>query len=256
MAGAVLSQFGVEALLATFMLFCRVGTCLMVVPGFGSDRVPVKVRLFVAVSASLALAPMLAPQIQAAMPASDLGTVGRFILSELFTGLLIGLMGRCFIAGLEMIGTFIAMSIGLSNMPGMAIEGNEGLPPLASLMTVTATAMIFITNQHWELFRALAQSYNALPPGAPIDPAAGLAQLTDRLSDAFWLALRIGSPFVIYAVVINFALGLLNKLTPQIPVYFIATPFLIAGGMYFLFVILGEAITLFLDGYASWLRFG
>ena len=149
MAGAVLSQFGVEALLATFMLFCRIGACLMVVPGFGSDRVPVKVRLFVAVSASLALAPMLAPVIQAAMPASDLETVGRFILSELFTGLLIGIMGRCFIAGLEMIGTFIAMSIGMSNMPGMAIEGNEGLPPMASLMTLTATAMIFITNQHW-----------------------------------------------------------------------------------------------------------
>ena len=61
---------------------------------------------------------------------------------------------------------------------------------------------------------------------------------------------------MIYAVVINFALGLLNKLTPQIPVYFIATPFLIAGGMYFLYVVLGEAITIFLDGYATWLRFG
>lgn len=256
MAGVILSQFGVEALLATFMLFCRIGACLMVVPGFGSDRVPVRVRLFVAIAASLALAPLLVPQIRAAMPASDLATTARFIASELFTGFLIGIMGRCFIAGLEMIGTFIAMSIGLSNMPGMAIEGNEGLPPLASLITVTATAMIFITNQHWELFRALAQSYNALPPGAPIDPAAGLAQVTDRLAEAFWLALRIGSPFVIYAVVINFALGLLNKLTPQIPVYFIATPFLIAGGMYFLFVVLGEALTLFLDGYVTWLRFG
>ncbi|MFN4009121.1 MAG: flagellar biosynthetic protein FliR [Pannonibacter sp.] len=251
----ILARFGTETVLAVFLLFCRIGSCLMVIPGFGSDRVPVRVRLLVAIAITLALSPLLLPPMRAAMPDQGLATVTRFIVAELFVGLLLGLMGRAFIAALETIGTLISMSIGLSTMPGLAVEGNEALPSLANLMTLTATAMVFITNQHWELIRALADSYTAVPVGSGLDVQSGLARFTDQLAATFLLALRIGSPFVIYAVVVNFALGLANKLTPQIPIYFIAMPFVIAGGLYFLFVVLGEALLLFLDGYVTWLKF-
>ncbi|WP_106752548.1 flagellar biosynthesis protein FliR [Pannonibacter carbonis] len=251
----ILARFGTETVLAVFLLFCRIGSCLMVIPGFGSDRVPVRVRLLVAIAITLALSPLLLPSMRAAMPDQGLATVTRFIVAELFVGLLLGLMGRAFIAALETIGTLISMSIGLSTMPGLAVEGNEALPSLANLMTLTATAMVFITNQHWELIRALADSYTAVPVGSGLDVQSGLARFSDQLSATFLLALRIGSPFVIYAVVVNFALGLANKLTPQIPIYFIAMPFVIAGGLYFLFVVLGEALLLFLDGYVTWLKF-
>ena len=33
---------------------------------------------------------------------------------------------------------------------------------------------------------------------------------------------------------VNFAIGVTNKLTPQIPVYFIATPFVMLGGLFLL----------------------
>lgn len=251
----ILARFGTETVLAVFLLFCRIGSCLIVIPGFGSDRIPIRVRLFVAIAITLALSPLLLPSMRSVIPDQGLATVTRLIAAELFVGLLLGLMGRCFIAALETIGTLISMSIGLSTMPGMAVEGNEAIPPLANLMTLAATAMVFITNQHWELIRALADSYSAVPAGAGLDVQSGLTRFADQLSATFLLALRIGSPFVIYAVVINFALGLANKLTPQIPVYFIAMPFVIAGGLYFLYVVLGEAILLFLDGYVTWLKF-
>ena len=44
------------------------------------------------------------------------------------------------------------------------------------------------------------------------------------------LALRIASPFIIYSVIVNLAIGLTNKLTPTIPVYFISLPFVLFGG--------------------------
>ncbi len=37
----------------TFLLFCRIGACIMLMPGFGSPRVPVNVRVFLAVSVTL-----------------------------------------------------------------------------------------------------------------------------------------------------------------------------------------------------------
>lgn len=255
-SGLLLGEAGTEILLSVFLLFCRIGACLMVIPGFSSDRIAMRIRLFIALAVTLALTPLLLPVMRAALPDQTLATTARLIASELFTGLLIGFLGRIFLAALETLATLVSMAIGLSNMPGMAIEGGEALPPLANLMTLTATAMIFISNQHWEVLRGLAASYEALPPGGPIDVVAGLERVADQLATTFVLALRICSPFVVYTVVINLAIGLVNKLTPQIPVYFISMPFVITGGMYFLFLTFSEAITLFLDGYFTWLKLG
>lgn len=256
MTGVVLNTFGPETVLATFLLFCRIGSCLVVIPGFSSQRVAMRIRLLVAIAATLAMAPILLPVVRAALPDMGLATVVRFIAAELFTGLLIGLMGRAFIAALQTIGSLMAMSVGMGNIPGVAVEGGTMLPPLASLVTLTATAMIFITDQHLEIFRGLAASYSTLPPTGTIAAKQGLEQLVGQLAEAFLLALRIGSPFVIYSIIVNFALGITNKLTPQIPVYFIAMPFVIAGGMYFLLIVITDLMKIFLDGYFTWLRYG
>ncbi|WP_299812775.1 flagellar biosynthesis protein FliR [uncultured Roseibium sp.] len=254
--GLLLGTFNASVLLAVFLLFCRIGACLMIIPGFGSNRIPVRVRLFVALAISLALSPLLTPAIQAALPDEKLATVALFIGAELLTGAFIGFLGRAFIAALETLTTLVSMAIGLSNMPGLPIEGVDALPPVANLFTVTATAMVFITNQHWEILRGLVASYEAIPAGVPLTAVSSLEQFADQLAQTFVLALRVCSPFVVYTVVVNMAVGLVNKLTPQIPVYFISMPFVIAGGLYFLYLVIGEAIMIFLDGYFTWLQIG
>ena len=50
-----------NTVMLTFLLFCRIGGCLMFMPGFSSSRVPVQARLFLAVATTLALAPLLLP---------------------------------------------------------------------------------------------------------------------------------------------------------------------------------------------------
>ncbi|WP_417669128.1 flagellar biosynthesis protein FliR [Roseibium sp.] len=257
MLGGVLNAaFGSTVILATFLLFCRIGACLMIIPGFASERVPMRVRLFIAVSVTLALAPLLIPKVQPVLSDQSLSVVGGLVFGELVAGFLIGFLGRIFLAALETMATLVSMAVGLSNMPGMAIEGGEALPPLANLMTLTATAMIFISNQHWEVLRGLVGSYDVIAVGRIVEAASSLERVSDQLTHTFVLALRICSPFVVYTVVVNLAVGLVNKLTPQIPVYFISMPFVIAGGMYLLFLVGAEAIALFLDGYFTWLKLG
>ncbi|MTH98275.1 flagellar biosynthesis protein FliR [Roseibium sp. RKSG952] len=251
-----LAETGSTIILSVFLLFCRIAGCLMIIPGFGTTRVPARIRLFVALGVTLALSPALVPEMQRALPDEKLGTVFQLIINEVVVGLLIGLLGRSFLAALETLATLVSMAIGLSNLPGAAVESNEALPPIANLLTLTATAMVFITNQHWEVLRGLAASYTAIPPGAGISTLGAVERFAQQLADAFLLALRVVSPFVIYTVIINLAIGLVNKLTPQIPAYFVGIPFIIAGGLYLLFLISSEAIALFLDGYFVWLQQG
>jgi flagellar biosynthesis protein FliR len=70
-----------------------------------------------------------------------------------------------------------------------------------------------------------------VPVDALFSPQMALISLADTLSEAFFIMIRLGSPFIAYAILVNLAIGLINKLTPQIPIYFVALPFVIAGAL-------------------------
>lgn len=244
-----------DTLLHAFLIFCRIGACLMLMPGFSSPRVPVRFRLFIAVGVTLALTPFVLPAFAAFADPSP-ATLLRIIVSETMTGALIGLMARFFFLALQTIATAMATTAGLGQLPGLPIDEAEASAPFVTLITMTAATLMFITNQHAEVIRALAGSYTRIAPGLPLDAQAGLIQIADRASETFYLALRIGSPFMIYGVVVNLAIGLMNKLTPQIPVYFISLPFVIAGGLFLLYFSGPEALKLFMTAFSAWLERG
>ncbi|SNY92159.1 flagellar biosynthetic protein FliR [Cohaesibacter sp. ES.047] len=236
-----------NTLVAVFLIFCRIGACLMIVPGFSSARVSPSIRLFIALSLSLALSPLLVAKVLPTVTQVTSAHLMFLIAAEILIGATIGFIGRVFIAALQTMGSFAAMSMNLSGMAGAPIEDSEPVPALVNLMTLTAITLIFISGLHWQIIDGLVSSYSAVPPAMIIDAQDTLIQATDALREAFLLALRIASPFVIYAVVVNLALGLTNKLTPQIPVYFIAMPFVIAGGLFLMMFVIGEMMGIFVD---------
>jgi flagellar biosynthetic protein FliR len=247
------SAIGPQVILATFMMFCRIGACLMLMPGFSSPRVPARVRLFVAISITLALAPLLAPKVQSAMtdnsPIAVLGLVG----SETVIGATFGLIGRMFFLALQFAATSIPTLIGLSGTPDVEIEEAEPVAAMTSLITLTAVVLLFVTDLHWDVLRALVESYAAVPVAKPLAANFTLVKLVDALSDSFFLALRISAPFIVYSLTINLMFGILGKLTPQIPVYFISVPFVLAGGGIILYFACDEFLRLFMEGFSAWL---
>jgi flagellar biosynthetic protein FliR len=250
------NSIGSNAVLSAFLVFCRIGACLMLMPGFSSPRVPVMVRLFLSVAVSLALTPLLGPPIEKLIGNIPPLGLARLIVSELLIGGLIGFMGRIFFAALETLGTGIAMQIGLANALGAPIDENEPLPAIADLLTFLATTLLFVTDQHWEVLRGLVASYRTLPVAAGFGPQFGLIQVADCFSKAFFLALRIASPFILFGLILNLAVGLANRLTPQIQIYFISIPFAVAGGLFLLYFTFKQILELFMAGFSTWLRGG
>ena len=251
-----MTEFGPATVLAVFVLFCRIGACLMLMPGTSSTRIPVHIRLFLAFAVTLALAPLLLAPIQAEVADLSPRTFAPLIISELLIGALIGLIARIFFLALQMLASAAAMAVGFGGLPGPGIEEPEPVAPLVSLITLTAVLLLFITDQHWEILRGLAESYSAMPIAELFGAQFALTEVVDGLADSFLIALRISSPFIIYAVIVNFAIGVANKLTPQIPIYFISLPFVLAGGLLLLYFIGPEMLQLFIGGFASWLARG
>lgn len=250
-----MSQVTPEILLGIFLIFCRIGGCLMIAPGFSSSRIPMQVRLFIGLATSLALAPVLLEKVRAGITSQVPTAILVYIGSELLTGILIGLLGRVYFLALQTMLSAVAMALSFA-MPGTPIDEAEPLPPISSFIMMAATAVLFLSDLHWELFRGIIASYSRLPLGEGLGMRLSLTQLVDQIGVAFVLALRISSPFILYSVIVNLAVGLTNKLTPQIPVYFLATPFIMIGGLLIVYFAASDYILLFMEAFSTWLRDG
>ena len=245
-----------DLVLTAFVVFCRIGGCLLVIPGFSSPRVPMRARLFVAVAIALALTPLLLQSVQPSIAGAAPIAVLVLIVSESLKGLVIGLLGRLFFAALETMTSAVSVAIGLTGSIGGVADDEGETPTLVAFVSLVAMLLVFVTDLHWELFRGLAASYDVLPVTRSFDPRIGLTQLVDAASRTFLFTLRIASPFLVFSIVANFAIGLLNKLVPAIPVTFIATPFLAAGGLVILYVTARPALEMFIAAFGAWLRAG
>lgn len=239
-----------DFVIAAFITFCRVGGCFMVMPGLSSVRVPLQIRLFVAVAATLALLINMSDEVIPHTRQQPAGLV-VLVISETLIGGLIGLMARFYVLALQFTASSISMMIGFNGGMGHAIEESEPQATLASLISFSALLVLFVLNFHHEIIKAIVLSYRLAPLDAFYNPQSGLVDLTDTLSEAFMVMLRLGSPFLAYSLLVNLAIGFVNKLTPQIPVYFISLPFVITGGMILLYLGAPVLLSLFADGFVS-----
>lgn len=216
--------------LAIFAAFCRIGACLMVMPGFSSFRVALQIRLFAAVALSMALLPLLWDTIYPRVQGGGASYV-LLVGSEVVIGAFIGLLARFVVLAMQFAGTAISLSIGMNGQPGQPIIENEPEGQLTAFITFTALLLLFMADFHHLIIESLVESYDFLPMGGVFGAQRALVSLADTLSSTFIAILRLAAPFIAYGLVFNFSIGLVNKLAPQIPLYFISIPFLLAGGL-------------------------
>lgn len=243
----------VQEFSGVFLVFCRIGSCLMVMPGYSNPRVPMRVRLFLVLAITIALAPIISGLNDIKFDELKPTQFYMMIISEVGLGVLIGLLGCCFFLALQFMAIGAANFMGLGTLPGAPAFDREPSPPIATFIMLTATMMFFVTDLHIEVLRALVESYTAVPLATVIDAAYSLERLTRIMTQTFQLALQVCSPFVVYGLVVNFSFGLVNKMTPQIPVYFISLPFVIGGGTFLAYAVLVQMLPTFLQGFSDWL---
>lgn len=234
--------------LALFAAFCRIGGCIMLMPGFSSARVPTQIRLFLAVAVTLAVSPILWNTIYPKIGGKPIAYI-ELIAVETAVGSVIGLITRFYVIGLQFAGTIIAMSIGFNAppMPDLIEDGAEN--QLTNMLSFAGLLLLFMLDFHHIVFKALVDSYGTIPVGGIFQIQKALITLTDTLQSTFMVMLRLGSPFLLYGLIFNVAIGFVNKLAPQIPVFFISAPYLIMGGMILFYFGVAAMLRLFVDGF-------
>ncbi|KQS90950.1 MULTISPECIES: flagellar biosynthetic protein FliR [unclassified Rhizobium] len=234
--------------LALFAAFCRIGACLMVMPGFSTARVSVQIRLFVAVAVSMAILPIMWNEIYPQVSGKG-HTYIYIIATETVIGSVIGLIARYYVLGLQFAGTVITMMMGFNAPPANDVLEDTPENQLTNLISFTGLMLLFMLDFHHVILASIVDSYKAMPLGIGFDQQGVLITLTNALETTFYIMLRLASPFLIYGLLFNVAIGMVNKLAPQIPLYFISLPYLIMGGMFLLYLGIASMLKLFADGF-------
>jgi flagellar biosynthesis protein FliR len=239
---------GYEAIfLGFFTILIRTGTAMMVLPGFAAVQVPVRVRLFIALAVSISVFVMLDAWEGFAAYRGEVTPVMlvQLVFTEAFIGLALALPVRLLFLALGFAGETITQFIGANPIPGTPIGDDQPSTTLSAMFNVAAIVLFFASGAHLSFIFALAISFTAYPPGEILSISALTQSLAEDLSAFFNIVLRLSAPIIIYSVIMNLVAGLVNKLTPQIPIYFVSAPFLIFGGLFILMWIGDDMLYLF-----------
>ncbi|MHB0954519.1 MAG: flagellar biosynthetic protein FliR [Allorhizobium sp.] len=236
--------------LALFAAFCRIGACMLTLPGFSSARISPQIRIFIALAVSLALLPVLWDTIYPRVSGAGYSYI-KLVVGETLIGSMYGLIPRLFVLGLQFAGSTVSMSIGFNSPGAPDILEDTAENQLTNMISFGGLLLLFLMDFHHTVFRALVDSYTLMPLGGFPDVQKTLITLTDTLSATFYLMLRLSSPFIIFGLMFNVAIGLINKLAPQIPIYFISMPYLLIGGLFLLYLSIAALVNQFAEHFTT-----
>ena len=242
-----LTSLSQVALWQAFVVFMRVGAMVSLLPAFGEQSIPVRVKLGIALAFTLIVGPTVQTPPTYEAPYAVVG----LILAEALTGLFLGMMLRFFVLALQIAGSIAAQSTSLSQLFGGA--GTDPLPAMGHVLVVGGLALATIMGLHVQIAQFMIHSYAMVPMGEVIPPdlmsRAGLSEI----SRTFALGFTLAAPFVIASLIYNVTLGVINKAMPQLMVAFVGAPAITAGGLIILMLAAPLILSLWVDALGTFL---
>lgn len=231
------------------LVFARIGAMVAAMPVFGETMAPVRVRLILALALTIVLAPLTGIATTAAPAPAKLALL---LIGETLIGLAIGMATRFVMSSVHIAGNVIAAQLGLSMAMSSDPAQNGGQGAIVgTFLSMTALTLILVTDIHHLLIGAMKNSYVLFPPGGAVS-TADLAQWAIQLmAGAFALAMQMAAPFLVFALVLQFAAGIVSRMMPQVQIFFVTVPIAILGGFVLLMFSLSAIMMLFLKAFGE-----
>jgi flagellar biosynthetic protein FliR len=215
---------------AYLLIFARVGTILMFIPGLGEQAIPVQLRLTFALALTLVLLPLLSSNLPT-LP-QDFGALGLLFLHEIAIGLILGGISRLIVMATDVAGSIIAFQTGLSIAQGAdpSQSGVQGAV-IGNFLSMLGVTMIFATGLHHLALSAIVSSYKMMSPTDTLMVSDALQMAIKVASEGFLVGVQMAAPFIVMGLVFNVGLGILSRLMPALQVYFLSMPANIFAGL-------------------------
>jgi len=230
---------------AAGLVFARVGSMLMLFPGFGEVAVPVRLRLALALVLSLSIGALVADQLPA-VPEQPLRMAGM-IGGEVLVGLMFGGVARLMMSALSVAGQVAGMQSGLAFAQTFDPTLGRQDAIFSTFLNLTAVVLIFVTGLHHMFIMGLVGSYEIIPPGLLPSPDDVKTLGTDTVANSFRLGIQMAAPLIAFGLIFYLALGVLSRLMPQVQIFFVAMPLNVLVGLMIFSICLSAMLGVWLE---------
>lgn len=220
-------------LVGVFLVFVRVGAMIALLPGFGEQSVPSRIKLAVAISFTILVWPLV--EISSDILAISMFDALPMILTEALVGLFLGLSVRLVLIALQFAGSIASHSASLAQLMGAGATPDP-MPAIGNILVVTGLVLAFSLGLHIKAVNAIALSFQTLPIGT-LPTGGDIANWgIAKSSSVAGIAFTLAAPFLVASFAYNLVLGFINRAMPQLMVAFIGAPAITASGIFILFL--------------------
>ncbi|MBI3186074.1 MAG: flagellar biosynthetic protein FliR [Myxococcales bacterium] len=211
-------------ILTMALLMARILPVIILSPFLGGEVVPTEVKLGVGLTLGLVLFPGLSDRMQY-VPVTALPYIA-LLMKELFIGLSLSfIVGMVFQAAL-VAGTVIDTMSG-TNMAQVMVPQIQQQVSLFSSLKIQLSVTLFLTlNGHHLVIGAFADSLSAIPLDQFPPMHAGAWPFFDLVlrvfHDLLRVALTLSAPAFVAVFLTDLALGMINRVAPQVQVFFVS----------------------------------
>lgn len=224
----------VEQMVSSFLwpLF-RVSSFFMAMPIIGTQMLPMRLRLGLALAVTVLIVPVLPP-----MPEFDGLSLQNWIVvaQQVLIGSLLGFSANILLQSFVAGGQIMAMQMGLG-FASMTDPANGVNTVILSQIYLMLVMMLFLgMNGHLVLIEIMVDSFDVIPVGLEGVSKMTLWEIAHWGGWLFMAALMMALPAVTALLVINFAFGIMTKAAPQLNIFAIGFPFTMLMGVFIVWV--------------------
>ncbi|MNP18932.1 Flagellar biosynthetic protein FliR [compost metagenome] len=204
----------------------------MTMPIIGTQLVPTRVRLYLALAICVVLVPSLPPMPQVdALSARALLLIGWEILIGAMLGFVLQLLFHAFVVA----GQIISMQMGLGFASMVDPTNGVSVPVLGQFFTMLVTLLFLAMNGHLVVFEVIAESFVTLPVGEGLS-GNHLWEVAGKLGWVLGAGLLLALPAITALLVVNLAFGAMTRAAPQLNIFSIGFPLTLVMGLVILWI--------------------
>ncbi|HET8611492.1 MAG TPA: flagellar biosynthetic protein FliR [Sphingomonas sp.] len=221
---------GLEASLWLYLVaMIRPGAAFFVAPVFGTQNVPVQVRIIL--SLAIGIPALAATPFE--LPPDGLATIAGFLLvaGEVIAGLAIGFAVQLGFAAAMMAGEVVgnAMGLGFAQMFDPQTGGSS--PALGQFLSILGTFLFLAMNGHLALASVVVDSYHALPPGQAWLGEGSLHGVVMFGGDMFAAGMTIALPVGFALILVQVVMAMLARSAPAMNLFSVGLPATLLAGV-------------------------
>ena len=219
-------------LLHVLVISVRVGSTLLFAPIWGYPGLPQSLRVLLVFSISAGVSVVIP------FNADSYTNPGLILPTEFLIGLLLTMGIRIAFAGLHLGGQMVSYHLGFSSVQTIDPQTQNRSTLMSGYFTMLGYVMILASNQHYVMFRALADSYRVFPIGSSVSTNQWFNALIEASKQIFIIGWKIALPVFVATFILELTVGFIARMQPQINTMVVTAPLKVLIGL----VILGASL--------------